>query len=108
MKIDIEKADNDMERQFGLMYRRTMEDTQGMLFLFDESTPQGFWMKNTYIPLDIMFVDENNVITTIHENTTPMSDKTVASKGNAKYVVEVNGGFSKKYGIKEGDRISWQ
>lgn len=106
--IEIEKADNDMERQFGLMYRRSMGENQGMLFLFEESTQQGFWMKNTYIPLDIMFVDENNVITTIHQNATPMSEKTLYSKGNAKYVVEVVGGFAEKHGIKEGDRISWQ
>lgn len=106
--IEIEKADNDMERQFGLMYRRSMGENQGMLFLFEESTQQGFWMKNTYIPLDIMFVDENNVITTIHQNTTPMSEKTLYSKGNAKYVVEVVGGYVEKHGIKEGDRISWQ
>ena len=107
-KIDIEKADNDMERQFGLMFRKSMQDTQGMLFLFDESEPQNFWMKNTLIPLDIMFVDENLKITTIHENTKPLSEKGLPSDGNAKYVVEVNGGFAKKYGVKVGDKISWQ
>jgi uncharacterized membrane protein (UPF0127 family) len=105
--IEIEKADNDMEREFGLMYRRSMGENQGMLFLFDESTQQGFWMKNTYIPLDIMFVDENNIITTIHENATPQSEKTLFSKGNAKYVVEVVGGFVKKHGVKVGDSIKW-
>ncbi len=108
MTIDIEKADNDMERQFGLMFRHTMQENQGMLFLFDESAQQGFWMENTYIPLDIMFVDENNVITTIHENTTPLSKKTLYSNGKAKYVVEVVGGFSKKHGVAVGDKISWK
>lgn len=106
--IDIEKADNDMERQFGLMYRRSMDDAQGMLFLFDKSEPQAFWMRNTIIPLDIMFVDENQVITTIHENAKPMNDNSLPSKGDAKYVVEVNAGFAKKYGVKEGDKITWE
>jgi uncharacterized membrane protein (UPF0127 family) len=106
--IDIEKADNEMERQFGLMYRRTMEDDQGMLFLFDKPEQQGFWMKNTIIPLDIMFVDENKQILNIHENTKPMSEASLPSKGDARYVVEVIGGFSKKYGVKPGDKINWQ
>ncbi len=107
-KIDIEKADNDMRRQFGLMFRRSMADTQGMLFLFDRSSQQSFWMKNTYIPLDILFVDENLTITTIHENTAPHSEAPIPSSGPAKYVVEVNGGFTQKHGVKVGDKISWQ
>lgn len=106
--IDIEKADNDMEREFGLMYRRSMAENQGMLFLFDKSGPQSFWMRNTIIPLDILFVDDNQVITTIHANTKPLNDTGLPSKGDAKYVVEVNGGFAAKYGIKEGDKISWK
>lgn len=106
-KIDIEKADNDMERQFGLMFRKSMQETQGMLFLFDKSEQQSFWMKNTLIPLDIMFVDENLTITTIHENTKPLSEAGLPSKGNAKYVVEVIGGFAQKHGVKVGDKVSW-
>ncbi|MBI5913741.1 MAG: DUF192 domain-containing protein [Bacteroidetes bacterium] len=107
-KIDIEKADNETDRQFGLMFRRSMPESQGMLFLFETSGRQSFWMHNTYIPLDIIFVDENNVINTIHKNAKPLNDTSLPSKGNAKYVVEVVGGFSDKYGLKEGDKISWQ
>ncbi len=106
-KIDIEKADNDMERGFGMMYRKSVPETQGMLFLFDESTPQSFWMKNTYVSLDILFVDEAFTITTIHHRTTPLSEASVHSKGNARYVVEVVGGYCEKYGIKEGDKIKF-
>ncbi|MEY3369306.1 MAG: hypothetical protein RI973_2461 [Bacteroidota bacterium] len=106
-KIDIERAETDMERQFGLMYRKSMADTAGMLFIFDQSEPQGFWMKNTYIPLDIMFVDDSLNILNIHENTVPMSENSLLSKGNARYVVEVIGGYTRKYGIKAGDRIKW-
>lgn len=107
-KIDIEKAETDVERAQGLMFRKSMPEDKGMLFLFERSEQQGFWMRNTYIPLDIIFVDENNVITTIHENTKTLNDNSLPSNGPAKYVVEVNGGYTKKHGIKVGDKISWQ
>ncbi len=107
-KIDIEKADTEVDRQFGLMFRKSMPEDQGMLFIFDVNEQQSFWMRNTYIPLDIMFVDENGVITTIHENAKPMNDNSLPSNGKAKYVVEVIGGYAQKYGIKVGDKISWQ
>ncbi|MBK9014433.1 MAG: DUF192 domain-containing protein [Saprospiraceae bacterium] len=107
-KIDIEKADTEVDRQFGLMFRKSMPEDQGMLFLFDVNEQQSFWMRNTYIPLDIMFVDENGVITTIHENAKPMNDTSLPSNGKAKYVVEVIGGYAQKHGIKVGDKISWQ
>lgn len=106
-KIDIEKADNDMERAFGMMYRKSMPDSQGMLFLFEESTPQSFWMKNTYISLDILFVDENMTINTIHSRTTPLSEAGLPSDGNAQYVVEVIGGFCETYDVKVGDKIKF-
>jgi hypothetical protein len=107
-KIDIEKAETDQERQQGLMYRRNMSDSQGMLFIMEESAPQSFWMRNTYIPLDIIFVDENNTILNIHQNARPRSEAPLPSQGNAKYVVEVIGGFTQAYGIKPGDKILWE
>lgn len=107
-KIDIEKADTEVDRQFGLMFRKSMPEDQGMLFLFETSEPQAFWMRNTYIPLDIMFVDENGVINTIHENAKTLNDTSLPSNGPAKYVVEVNGGYAQRHGIKVGDKISWQ
>ncbi len=106
-KIDIEKADNDMERAFGMMYRKSMQDTRGMLFLFEEPKPQSFWMKNTYIPLDIIYIDENKKITTIHPNATPLSESSLPSKGNAQFVLEVRGGFCQDYGVQVGDSIDW-
>jgi uncharacterized membrane protein (UPF0127 family) len=107
-KIDIERAETEVERAQGLMFRKSMDEDKGMLFLFERSEPQSFYMRNTYIPLDIMFVDENNVITTIHENTKTLNDNSLPSNGPAKYVVEVNGGYAKRHGIKVGDKISWQ
>ncbi|MCU0345813.1 MAG: DUF192 domain-containing protein [Saprospiraceae bacterium] len=107
-KIDIEKAETDQERMQGLMFRKSMDEDKGMLFIMDNNEQQSFFMRNTYIPLDIIFVDENNVINTIHENTKILNDNSLPSNGPAKYVVEVNGGYTKKHGIKVGDKISWQ
>jgi hypothetical protein len=106
-QIDIERAETDMERQFGLMYRKSMADSLGMLFVFEQSEPQGFWMKNTYIPLDILFVDDSLTILNIHENTVPLSENSLLSKGKARYVVEVVGGYTRKHGIQAGDKIRW-
>jgi len=106
--IGIEKAGDDMERQFGLMFRKSMPDTQGMLFIFDKAGQQSFWMRNTYISLDIMFVDAESRILNIHQNTKPLSDNPLPSTGDAQFVVEVPGGFSEKYGVKPGDKIQWQ
>ena len=106
-KLDIERAENDAERRKGLMFRRSMKDEQGMLFLFDQPAPQSFWMRNTYIPLDIVFVDENKKITTIHQNTTPLLEVGLPSNGDAQFVLEVNGGWCQRYGVKVGDILEW-
>lgn len=73
--IEVEVAENDAERQQGLMNRPWMEETQGMIFIFDENKPLSFWMRNTIIPLDIMFVDADFRIVNIAENTQPFSEK---------------------------------
>ncbi len=107
-KIDVEIADNDAKRSRGLMFRKTMEDTQGMLFVFVVSELQSFWMKNTVLSLDIMFVNENKEIVKIHKSTTPFSEKSLPSEKKSMYVVEVVAGFSDKYGVKEGDKIDFK
>ncbi|MEO8209610.1 MAG: DUF192 domain-containing protein [bacterium] len=106
-KIDIEIADNDDKRSQGLMYRRSMDEGRGMLFLFDKESPQGFWMKNTVIPLDIIYVNAKKEIVKIHKNTTPFSEKDLPSEKPTLYVVEVIGGYTDKYGVKEGDKINY-
>ncbi len=106
-KIEIELAESDEERMQGMMYRRSMDDNKGMLFIFETEEPQSFWMKNTIIPLDIMFVNAKKEIIKIHKSTTPFSEKSYPSEKPATYVVEVSGGFADKYGIKEGDLISF-
>src|SRR5215217_5907171 len=98
-RIDVEIAENQAERSKGLMYRPYIPDSVGMLFIFDEAAPQGFWMKNTSIPLDIIYVDENKKIVSIAKNTKPYSEESIPSLGNAQYVVEVNAGFSERNNI---------
>src|SRR5437773_9652508 len=74
-KIDVEIAETDETRHLGLMYREKMEDTQGMLFIFPAEEPEGFYMRNTVIPLDIIFVNSKKEIVKIFRNTTPFSEK---------------------------------
>lgn len=107
IKIDIEIADNDYERQLGLMNRKSMEENQGMLFIFPVERYQSFWMLNTLFSLDMLFINSNKEIVTIHKNTTPTSQQSYPSSKPAIYVVEVVAGFTDKYDIKEGDKIFW-
>jgi uncharacterized protein len=106
-KIDIEIADNEYERQLGLMFREKMTEDQGMLFIFPYETMQSFWMRNTKLSLDIMFVNDNKKIVTIHKGTDILSDQSYPSSAPARYVVECIAGFCEKYNINEGDRIDW-
>jgi uncharacterized protein len=105
--IDIEIADNEYERQLGLMFREEMTENQGMLFLFPYQTMQSFWMRNTKLSLDIMFVNDQKRIVTIHKGTNILSDTSYPSSEASIYVVEVVAGFTSKYNINEGDRIDW-
>ena len=105
--IEIEIADTDQKTSQGLMYRSSMSENAGMLFFMDSERIQGFWMKNTYIPLDMIFVNSEKEIVTIHANTTPMLESSYHSTKPALYVVEVNAGFCHKNNIHEQDRIDF-
>jgi uncharacterized protein len=105
--IDIEIADDDAKRVQGLMWRRSMADNAGMLFIFEEERPQAFWMRNTYIPLDIIYADKSGVIVTISENCKPLVEYAISSEKPAQFVVEVNAGFSTHYKITTGDKIKF-
>lgn len=107
-KIDIEIADDDNSRAQGLMYRTKMNENQGMFFIFPNETFQSFWMRNTVMPLDIIFVNKENRIVRIHKNTEPFYEGSYPSNAPAIYVIEVNAGYTEKYGINEGDKISWR
>jgi uncharacterized membrane protein (UPF0127 family) len=105
--INIEVADNNQLRARGLMYRRSLPENAGMLFFQSMEEIQSFWMKNTYIPLDMIFVNADKEIVTIHANTAPLKEWNYASTEPALYVVEVNAGFANRYGIRTGDGIGF-
>jgi uncharacterized membrane protein (UPF0127 family) len=107
IKIDIEIADNDYERQLGLMNRQSMEEMQGMLFLFPQEEFQSFWMRNTLFSLDILFINSKKEIVTIHKNTKPLSEQSYPSSEPAIYVLEVNAGFCERHNVQLGDKIYW-
>jgi len=106
--IEIEIADDPASRQVGMMYRESMRPDQGMLFIFEENRIQSFWMHNTPLSLDMIFVGKDSSIVTIHQHTTPYSKRSYMSSAPAPYVIEVVAGFCKKHGIAVGDRVSWR
>ena len=103
--IDLEFADNDHERSQGLMFRTEMAENQGMLFVFPSETRQSFYMKNTVIPLDMIFINSKLEIVTIHKSTKPYDLNSYASTAPAQYVLETIGGYTDKYDIKVGDKV---
>jgi hypothetical protein len=105
-EFQVEIADQPNERARGLMFRRQMADTEGMLFDFGDDEPASFWMRNTYISLDMLFIEADGTIESIAERTTPLSDKSVPSKGPVRFVLEIKGGLSDKLGIAPGDKVS--
>ncbi|MFZ1519631.1 MAG: DUF192 domain-containing protein [Ignavibacteriaceae bacterium] len=106
-KIDLEIADTEYERQLGLMNRKEMKKNEGMLFIFPLQGNQSFWMRNTLISLDILFVNDQKQIVTIHKNTKILSDQSYPATKPSIYVVEVLAGYTDKYNILVGDKIDW-
>lgn len=106
--IDAQLAQSEAERQVGLMYRDKLAENQGMLFIFEEDEPRSFWMKNTILSLDMLFVNAQGEIVAIHKYTKPYSEESYSSIKPAKFVVEVNAGYTDKYKISVGDRITWK
>ena len=105
--IAIEIAETREARTKGLMGREEMDDHAGMLFVYQRAGDKVFWMRNTPLSLDIIFVSEDGAVLNIARRTQPLSDNKYHSKGPAKYVVEVLSGFCDRYGIREGTRIRW-
>jgi uncharacterized membrane protein (UPF0127 family) len=102
----VEMAANDADRERGLMYRKSLPEGHGMLFDFGYPQATAFWMHNTYIPLDIIFIAPDGHIIRIAENAKPMSDTLIPSGGLVRGVLEVIGGTSRKLGIKAGDKVT--
>lgn len=102
----VELATDDASRERGLMFREHMEDERGMLFIFERELPQAFWMKNTKIPLDMLFFDHDRKLVAMHENVPPCKAdpcQAYPSRAPAMYVLELNGGMAAKIGVKPGD-----
>ena len=104
--FSVEIADTEAAREKGLMYRKSLAPGQGMLFDFHREQPVGFWMKNTYIPLDMIFIRGDGRILSIAENTEPLSERVIPSGGPVLAVLEVAGGTARKLGIAPGDRVA--
>ena len=104
--FDIEIAEQPTERNYGMMYRKSMDPNMAMLFIMDREEPQSFWMKNTYVSLDIIYINENMEVVSIQKNARPLDETSLPSGEPAKYVLEVKGGLSDKLNLKKGDKIS--
>jgi len=104
-RFEVEIADNEDERAEGLMYRQAMADNAGMLFLYPSARPVEFWMKNTVLSLDIVFVRADGTIARIAANTTPMSEDLIPSGEPVLAVLEVKAGIMRELGINPGDRL---
>ena len=102
----VEMASTPEEQAKGLMFRRHLPEGQGMLFDFHREQPTSFWMKNTYIPLDMIFIRGDGRILRIAENTEPLSEALVTSGGPVRAVLEVIAGTARKLGIAPGDRVA--
>lgn len=106
--IAVELAEDDATRMRGLMFREHMDPNHGMLFVFEHETPQAFWMKNTKIPLDMLFFDHAGKLVALHERVPPCTaDPCPAYPSNAPalYVLELNGGEAAKLGVKPGEKL---
>jgi hypothetical protein len=103
--FQVEMAVTPEEKEHGLMFRRELPEGQGMLFDFQFDQNVAFWMKNTYIPLDMLFIRADGRILRIAENTEPLSERNIPSGGPVRAVLEVIGGTAKKLGIAAGDRV---
>jgi uncharacterized membrane protein (UPF0127 family) len=105
IKFDIEMADTEPRREHGLMFRKQLGAYEGMLFDFFKEEQVSFWMKNTLIPLDMVFIGADGTVRHVHANATPMSTDTIPSESLVRAVLEINGGTARLLGIKPGDKV---
>lgn len=103
--FNVEVADTEQERARGLMFREEMAADAGMLFVYPDSAPRAFWMRNTLIPLDIIFADARGTVVSIAANAVPGDETPLPSDGAAQFVLEVNGGVAQRLGITAGHSV---
>lgn len=103
----IEFADSPEEIMYGMMYRKSMADSMGMLFLMPEERPQSFYMKNTYVSLDIIYINRAQRIVSIQARAEPLSERSLPSGKPAAYVLEIRGGLAEERGIRPGQEVEF-
>jgi uncharacterized membrane protein (UPF0127 family) len=108
VSVRVELARDEATRRRGLMFREHMDDDAGMLFLFDRSEQLTFWMHNTYIPLDMIFIEPSLRVLGVVENAEPQTDSSRAVPGASQYVLEVNAGFSRRHGLGKGTAVRFE
>ena len=105
VRIDAEIADDELERNRGLMFRQSLGDNQGMLFIFQQPEMASFWMRNTILSLDIIFIGVDGRILNIADHTTPYSEDPIPAVGMTQAVLEIRAGRAEELGIRPGDRV---
>ena len=108
VEVTLELANTPETRQRGLMYRQSLADGHGMLFIFDQDSDHEFWMKNTYIALDLIYIAGDGRIVGIHPNATPLSEAGISVGRPSRYVLEVPGGYAARRGIAPDDRVEFR
>ena len=106
--ITVEVARTEQERATGLMFRRSLPEDQGMIFLYPQDGPVSMWMRNTYISLDMFFVRADGAIHRIEKHTEPFSERTISSEGPVRAVVEMIAGSADRLGVKPGDTVEFE
>jgi hypothetical protein len=104
--FSVEIADDPAERAQGLMHRATLPASAGMLFIYEHPQAASFWMKNTLLPLDMIFVDATGTVTRVHENATPMDETPIPGGDGVLMVLEINGGLARRIGIVPGAELA--
>lgn len=107
-RIDIEVAESDREQQRGLMFRQSLGDNEGMLFPYPTPREITMWMRNTFIPLDMIFIRGDGIIHRIATDTEPFSETIIPSQGEATAVLEMKAGSARRLGLKAGDRVEYK
>jgi uncharacterized membrane protein (UPF0127 family) len=106
--VRVEVADTPESRRLGLMYRTHLDEDQGMIFFFERDADHGFWMKNTPLSLDMIFISAEGRIVGIAADTRPFSLESVRGGAPARAVLEVRSGFARRHGLKPGDRVAYE
>jgi uncharacterized protein len=96
------------EKARGLMFRQYLPEDRGMLFDFQREEPVSMWMRNTYIPLDMVFIRADGTVNHVHARAQPLDETPISSNGNVRFVLEINGGIAQKLGIRAGDKVTHQ